>query len=55
MVLGRFLFFLGERFLGRITSDIIRLVLAEENMNREKTARRLDISRSTLWRTLKNQ
>lgn len=41
--------------LDKITSDIIRLVLAEENMNREKTARRLGISRSTLWRTLKNQ
>lgn len=37
-----------------ITYDIIQLVMAEENMNKEKTARRLGISRSTLWRFLKN-
>lgn len=41
--------------LDKITYDIINIVLAEENMNKEKTAKRLGISRSTLWRTLKNQ
>lgn len=41
--------------LEKITFEIINLVLAEENMNRERTANRLGISRSTLWRILKNQ
>ncbi len=40
--------------LDKITCDIIRIILSEENMNREKTAKRLGISRSTLWRMLKN-
>lgn len=40
--------------LDKITCDIVRIVLSEENMNKEKTAKRLGISRSTLWRMLKN-
>lgn len=40
--------------LNKITYDIIQTVMAEENMNKERTARRLGISRSTLWRILKN-
>lgn len=41
--------------LDEINSQIIQLVLKEENGNKEKTAKRLGISRSTLWRMLKNQ
>lgn len=42
-----------HRPLEEINYDIIRLILQEENMNREKAASRLGISRSTLWRILK--
>lgn len=41
--------------LEQITRDIIVRTLAEENGNKERTARRLGISRSTIWRSLKNQ
>jgi transcriptional regulator with PAS, ATPase and Fis domain len=41
--------------LENITSDIVRIVLNEENMNQSKAARRLGISRSTLWRMLSKQ
>lgn len=40
--------------LDDITYRIISTVLKEEGMNKERTARRLGISRSTLWRILKN-
>ena len=40
--------------LDEITYDIIRTVLAEEHNSKEKTAKRLGIGRSTLWRILKN-
>lgn len=43
-----------NRTLDDINYDIIRMVLNEENNNKEKTARRLGISRSTLWRLLKS-
>lgn len=39
--------------LDKIDYDIIRYVLKEENNNHTKTAERLGISRSTLWRILK--
>lgn len=42
-----------KQTLDEITYDIIRMVLEEENMSKDKTARRLGISRSTLWRILK--
>jgi transcriptional regulator with PAS, ATPase and Fis domain len=38
--------------LENITDDIVRIVLNQENMNQSKAARRLGISRSTLWRML---
>jgi transcriptional regulator with GAF, ATPase, and Fis domain len=38
--------------LETITGDIVRIVLNQENMNQTKAARRLGISRSTLWRML---
>ncbi|MDR1378654.1 MAG: PrpR N-terminal domain-containing protein [Synergistaceae bacterium] len=41
--------------LENITSDIVRIVLSQENMNQSKAARRLGISRSTLWRMLNKQ
>ncbi len=41
--------------LDKITRDIINIVLVKEGMNRENTAKHLGISRSTLWRILKNQ
>lgn len=40
--------------LDEINFQIIQMVLKEENGSKEKTARRLGISRSTLWRILKN-
>lgn len=39
--------------LAKIEEDIIKIVLEEENMNQSKTAKRLDINRSTLWRKIK--
>lgn len=39
--------------LDDIVYDIVNLVLAEENMNQTRAARRLGISRTTLWRYLK--
>lgn len=39
--------------LDDITSNIIQQVLEEEGMNQSQTAKRLGISRSTLWRKLK--
>lgn len=41
-----------NQLLHDINHDIVRLVLAEENGNQSKTASRLGISRSTLWRML---
>ncbi|BEU86709.1 hypothetical protein TAMA11512_01730 [Selenomonas sp. TAMA-11512] len=38
--------------LEKITRDILREVMREENMNQSRTAARLGISRSTLWRKL---
>ncbi|MDR1731097.1 MAG: PrpR N-terminal domain-containing protein [Synergistaceae bacterium] len=38
--------------LEKITSNIVHVVLREEKMNQSKTARRLGISRSTLWRIM---
>lgn len=40
--------------LDEITWKVIQIVLEEEKGSKEKTAKRLDISRSTLWRILKN-
>lgn len=39
--------------LDQITKDIINIVMKEENYNQSKTAERLGISRSTLWRKIK--
>lgn len=39
--------------LDQITKDIINIVMKEENYNQSKTAKRLGISRSTLWRKIK--
>lgn len=39
--------------LQEITRDIVMKVLVEENMNQSQTAKRLKISRTTLWRILK--
>ena len=41
--------------LNDINYDIIRYILKEENGNHSKTAERLGISRSTLWRILKSK
>ena len=38
--------------LDRINQDIIRRILAQENGNQSRTAARLGISRTTLWRLL---
>lgn len=43
-----------NKTLHEINYDVIQIVLKEENYNKEKTANRLGISRSTLWRMLKN-
>lgn len=39
--------------LDEIVSDIIYIVLKEENYNQSRASKRLGISRSTLWRKLK--
>lgn len=39
--------------LDHITYDVVRMVLKEENNNQSRTAERLGIGRSTLWRILK--
>lgn len=39
--------------LAQIERDIVEMVLKEEKMNKTKTAERLEIGRSTLWRILK--
>ncbi|MGL6200753.1 MAG: helix-turn-helix domain-containing protein [Lachnospiraceae bacterium] len=38
--------------LDEINRDVITAVLKEENMNQTRTAKRLNISRSTLWKKL---
>lgn len=38
--------------LDEITKNIIKLILEQENMNQSKAAKRLNISRSTLWKKL---
>ena len=35
-----------------ITHRIVKKILAEEGMNKSQTAKRLGISRATLWRIL---
>lgn len=42
-----------NKSLDDINTDIIKLVLNEEDFNQSKTAERLGISRSTLWRKIK--
>lgn len=42
-----------EKPLDEITKDIINLILTEENGNQTAAAKRLGISRTTLWRMLK--
>ena len=44
-----------SRSLDEITRDIVLQVYASENKNQTRTANRLKISRSTLWRILKDQ
>ncbi|KNZ40165.1 sigma-54-dependent Fis family transcriptional regulator [Acetobacterium bakii] len=41
-----------DRYLDDITKEIIEIVLNEEHLNQSKTAKRLGISRSTLWRKI---
>ena len=42
-----------NKTLSEITNDIVMHIYREENMNQSRTAKRLGISRSTLWRMLK--
>ena len=44
-----------SRTLDEINKEILRRVLAEENGNQSRTALRLGISRTTLWRLLNRQ
>lgn len=44
-----------EGTLDQINQQIIHLVLEEESGNQSRTARRLGISRTTLWRLLNSQ
>lgn len=39
--------------LNEINYDIVRMVMKEENMNQSKTAERLGVGRTTIWRILK--
>ena len=41
--------------LDQINREIIRRILAEENGHQSRTAQRLGISRTTLWRLLNRQ
>lgn len=43
-----------KQTMDNIIYDIVKIVLEEENLNQVKTAKRLGISRTTLWRILKN-
>jgi transcriptional regulator with PAS, ATPase and Fis domain len=40
--------------LDEITKSVIESVLKKENMNQTKAAKRLGISRSTLWKKIKS-
>lgn len=42
-----------DRTLDEIERDIVQLVFEKEDMNQSRTAKRLGISRSTVWRMLK--
>ena len=44
-----------KQSLDEINYQIIKIILNEEKGNKEKTARRLGIGRSTLWRILKSR
>ncbi len=41
--------------LDDITYDLVRMIMKEEKMNRQRTADRLKISRTTLWRILRSR
>lgn len=44
-----------SKTLDEINSDVIHYVLCEEGMNQSKAAKRLNISRSTLWKKIKDR
>lgn len=44
-----------DQSLNDINYDIVRLVLEDENGNQGRAAKRLEISRSTLWRMMKSR
>ena len=42
-----------EQSLYDITYEIVCMVMKQENMNQKRTAERLKVSRTTIWRILK--
>ena len=46
---------IGTRTLKEIENSIVHMVLSEENGNRTRTAKRLGLSRATLWRMLQEE
>ena len=46
---------IGTRTLKEIENSIVHMVLAEEDGNRTRTAKRLGLSRATLWRMLQEE
>jgi len=44
-----------DQTLDGITYDIVNIIMKQENMNQSRTAKRLGVGRTTIWRILKSR